>query len=572
MLSESREETDHDTLMRKRVKNLKILLTMVAVFALACGDDSNSGAGAVPVGQGGQTGQGGQAGGNQTLTEACDGQDNDNDGSVDEGLTNRPCSTACGPGEEVCSQGAWRDCSAPPVFAEACDGQDNDCDNKVDEQLTRMCETDCGTGQEMCMGGDWAGCTAPKPAIEACDGQDNDCDGVADEDVFRACDVECGTGTQECLGAMMWSECEAQGAAEEICNNNDDDDCDGIADEGCSCTAGETQACSVEIGECEAGVRFCQDDGTFGDCVNEQTMEPVLEQGVRAEYDANCLPDCRAACMTAEDPNACDAACTETCAEPCNQRDDDCDGRVDEMLTGVACSVDEGECSVGQLRCGETGPECFMGVLPRDEACDLLDNDCDGAVDETAVELPETCDGLDNDCDGNVDEGVVETNDAGNTCVDATATDTLEQDDDELDSLPEPIRGQLQPATDADWYAFQIKESAGITTSNFTYTVEILDLQPNAGYELCVRSKTEGGIEIGNVGLFRSGLESMCTEDDNVDLQCVTQSGSDTSLSISKFVDDRFAGNDDQLVAVKVTATNANACSPFRLNYYVVSE
>ena len=30
---------------------------MVAVFALACGDDSNSGAGAVPVGQGGQTGQ-----------------------------------------------------------------------------------------------------------------------------------------------------------------------------------------------------------------------------------------------------------------------------------------------------------------------------------------------------------------------------------------------------------------------------------------------------------------------------------------------------------------------------------
>ena len=131
-------------------------------------------------------------------------------------------------------------------------------------------------------------------------------------------------------------------------------------------------------------------------------------------------------------------------------------------------------------------------------------------------------------------------------------------------TLPEPIRGQLQPATDADWYAFQIKESSQtFGTKNFTFTVEILDLQPNAGYELCVRSKIEGGIEIGNVGLFRSGLESMCTEDDDVDLQCVTQSGSDTSLSISKFVDDRYGLNDDQLVAVKVTATNANACSPF---------
>ena len=116
---------------------------IVAVFALAlitgCGSDDpgtpavgggNGGTGG-SAGNGGPGGMGGGGGG----AEDCDGQDNDGDGFVDEGLGARPCSTACGMGNEVCSQGSWGGRDAPPVVDEFCDAVDNDCDGNVDEGL-----------------------------------------------------------------------------------------------------------------------------------------------------------------------------------------------------------------------------------------------------------------------------------------------------------------------------------------------------------------------------------------------------------------------------------------------------
>ncbi|MEL6181537.1 MAG: hypothetical protein AAFS10_21445, partial [Myxococcota bacterium] len=44
--------------------------------------------------------------------------------------------------------------------------------------------------------------------------------------------------------------------------------------------------------------------------------------------------------------------------------------------------------------------------VPEDEACDLLDNDCDGFTDEVCCLEEELCgDGEDTDCDGEIDEG-----------------------------------------------------------------------------------------------------------------------------------------------------------------------
>ena len=97
-------------------KNLSTLFVLM-IFSIACGDDTSS-----PAVPGGFVGQGGAGGSMPTGTEVCDGADNDGDGSVDEGLTTRACSNACGTGEEVCNAGGWRDCSAPAVFEEACDG------------------------------------------------------------------------------------------------------------------------------------------------------------------------------------------------------------------------------------------------------------------------------------------------------------------------------------------------------------------------------------------------------------------------------------------------------------------
>ncbi|HSD19367.1 MAG TPA: putative metal-binding motif-containing protein [Anaeromyxobacter sp.] len=83
-------------------------------------------------------------------------------------------------------------------------------------------------------------------------------------------------------------------------------------------------------------------------------------------------------------------------AEVCNGADDDCDGSVDE---GCDCSADAeracyegppatagvGACHAGAQRCasGRWG-ECTGAQSPSEEVCNAIDDDCDGAVDESA--------------------------------------------------------------------------------------------------------------------------------------------------------------------------------------------
>jgi len=130
----------------------------------------------------------------QVSVEVCDGEDNDCDGEVDEGLT-QACATACGSGVEVCVDGAGQGCDAPPVETEVCDGADNDCDGATDPGCDciagseRPCgETSdvgaCHPGVQTCdASGHWGACQGSVgPSPETCDGEDNDCDGEVDED------------------------------------------------------------------------------------------------------------------------------------------------------------------------------------------------------------------------------------------------------------------------------------------------------------------------------------------------------------------------------------------------------
>lgn len=173
-------------------------------------------------------------------------------------------------------------------------------------------------------------------------------------------------------------------------------------------------------------------------------------------FDGACVD----ACPAVEPDAACDDALAvaeaamgeiiEWCerrdcvAERCNGVDDDCDGTVDEddAALGGACGVGEGECArEGRVVCAGGMLTCDAPpAQPRSEACNGLDDDCDGALDEAFPTLGRPCDvgtgacrrsgritcgrdggavcdaaagapsrelcnGEDDDCDGRVDEG-----------------------------------------------------------------------------------------------------------------------------------------------------------------------
>ncbi len=173
-----------------------------------------------------------------------------------------------------------------------------------------------------------------------------------------------------------------------------------------------TEPIPKQPGQCSYGLRTCTFQG-WSDCIGAKGPSEEICDGIDNDCSAGIddyFPEQQQLCGFIENADYGVGICTPgvmkcdngilqcdghvgPSEEVCDGLDNNCDGSVDEGIantTAIVCyegpngTMAVGECRAGVRYCtdgGFDGP-CDGQILPAEERCDNLDNDCDGEVDE----------------------------------------------------------------------------------------------------------------------------------------------------------------------------------------------
>ena len=416
---------------------------------------------------------------NPDAVEICDSVDNNCNGDVDGGATDQATYYADDDGDSYGDAAATvNDCSAPAGYVES----GTDCDD-TDSTVHPYAVEDCSDSKDMNCDGSFGTADADGDGVPACE----DCDDTnavmfpGGTEVCDGFDNDCeGTTDIDATDSLTWYE------------DSDSDSFGNSAVSALACTEPSGYvADNTDCNDTNTGINPGEAEACNG---ADDNCSGVADEGLAfatyyADSDSDGYGD------SAVSSSTCDGAPSGTTAdntdcndgdsginpgelEVCNLVDDDCSGSVDDSAVDAldwyrdADNDGYGNASISIVYCSE----------PSGYTADATD--CDDSSNDIYPGNIEWCDGEDNDCTGSSDDGDYDADgydvcadcDDGNASLNPGEPEVCDGDDNDCDGVVDDGLGTTYYAdTDGDGYGNSASSTSACSGAPAGYVANATD-------------------------------------------------------------------------------------------------